>query len=77
MSFNDIGEIIKWETKGRHDRFEGRWREVEQIGYRSNYQEISGVKVPLNFEIEKILPDGTHEVFWKGEIKDIQFDILP
>ncbi len=73
VGFNNAGEIVRWETDGRYDRLDGRYRKVKHIAYRSNYREISGVRVPLDFRVEKILPDGTREIFWHGTIEDVRF----
>lgn len=72
--FNEAGEITKWVTEGRYEHVNGNYRKIGTIGYRSNYREIDGVKVPMKFVIERVLSDGTREVFWKGEVIDIQFN---
>jgi hypothetical protein len=74
--FNKVGEIVKWVTNGRYERCGDSHREVGTIGYRSEYRDINGIKVPMKFVVTRVLPDGTHEVFWKGEVLDIQFNNL-
>ncbi|MCP4024293.1 MAG: hypothetical protein GY729_20800 [Desulfobacteraceae bacterium] len=73
VTFNETGEIIQWATDNRYEKQGKKFRKVSHIGYRSNYQQISGIKVPLDFKVEKVLPDGTREVFWEGTITDIRF----
>lgn len=73
VKFNARGEIVRWETEGRYDRLDGKYRKVKHIGYRSNYRTVSGVKIPFDFKVEKILPDGSREVFWRGSIADVRF----
>jgi hypothetical protein len=73
VGFNILGEIVRWETEGRYDRLEGKYRKVKHVGYRSNYRAVSGVKIPFDFKVEKILPDGTREVFWHGSIAGVRF----
>jgi hypothetical protein len=74
--FNDVGEIIRYESDDRYDRIDGEFYKVGSIAYRSHYKEIKGIKVPTKFLIVRILPDGTHEEFWNGEVTDIQFNDL-
>mgnify|MGYP001555097620 FL=1 len=72
--FNKIGEIIKYESKDRYDRLNNQLKKVGSIAVRSDYKKISGMMIPTRFLITRILPDGTHEDFWKGEITDITFN---
>ena len=74
--FNDVGEIIRYESDDRYDRIDGKFYQVGSIAYRSHYKEIKRIKVPTKFLIVRILPDGTHEEFWNGEVTDIQFNDL-
>jgi hypothetical protein len=72
--FNEIGEIIRYESADRYDKIDGIIQRVGSIALRSIYREINGIKIPTKFSITRILPDGTHEEFWKGEITEIQFN---
>lgn len=74
--FNDAGEIVKYESDDRYDRIDGKLQRVGSVAVRSDYKEIDGIKVPTKFLITRILPDGIHEEFWKGEITDIHFNVL-
>ena len=74
--FNDVGEIIRYESDDRYDRIDGEFQKVGSVAYRSDYKEVDGIKVPTTFLIARILPDGRHEEFWKGKITDIQFNNL-
>jgi len=72
--FSDVGEIIRYESNDRYDRIDDKLQKVGSVAYRSHYKEINGIKVPTRFSIVRILPDGTHEEFWKGEITEIKYD---
>lgn len=72
--FNEVGEIIRYESDDRYERIDDEFKKAGSIAYRSNYQEINGIKVPTKFEIIRVLPDGTKEEFWKGEVTSIQFN---
>ncbi|GAH16372.1 unnamed protein product, partial [marine sediment metagenome] len=74
--FNDVGEIVKYESDDRYDRIDGKLQRVGSVAVRSDYKNIDGIKVPTKFLITRILPDGTHEEFWKGEITSIHYNIL-
>jgi hypothetical protein len=71
---NEGGEITKWVTEGRYEKVGDVYRQVGTIGHHSNYQEVDGIKVPMKVVVERVLSDGTREVFLDGEIQDIQFD---
>ena len=72
--FNEIGEIIRYESTDRYDKIDGTFQKVGSIAERSGYQEINGIMIPTQFLITRILPDGTHEDFWKGTVTEIQFN---
>ncbi|RPI74703.1 MAG: hypothetical protein EHM45_17705 [Desulfobacteraceae bacterium] len=74
--FNDTGEIVKYESDNRYDKIDGKLQKVGSIAVRSHYREFNGVKIPTQFLIARILPNGEYEEFWKGEITDIGYDIL-
>jgi len=74
--FNDAGEIVRYESDDRYERIDGKFQKAGSVAVRSHYKEIDGIKVPTKFLITRILPDGTHEGFWKGEVTDIQFNVL-
>ena len=74
--FNDAGEIVRYESDDRYERIGGKFQKAGSVAVRSHYKEIDGIKVPTKFLITRILPDGTHEEFWKGEVTDIQFNVL-
>lgn len=74
--FNDLGEIVKYESDDRYDRIDGKFQKVGSVAVRSHYKEIDGIKVPTKFLITRILPDGTHEEFWKGEVTNIHYNML-
>jgi hypothetical protein len=76
VCFSEVGEIIRYESNDRYDRIDGIFHQVGSIAYRSHYREIDGIKVPTQFLVVRILPDGTHEEFWKGEVTSIQFNNL-
>jgi hypothetical protein len=72
--FDEGGAITKWVTEGRYEKVGDVYRQVGTIGHHSDYQEVDGVKVPMKVVVERVLSDGTREVFLDGEIQDIQFD---
>jgi hypothetical protein len=74
--FNEVGEIIRYESNDRYDRINGTYHRVGSIAYRSHYREIEGIKVPTQFLDLRILPDGTHQEFWKGKETAIQYNNL-
>ena len=74
--FNDAGGIVRYESDDRYERIDGKFQRAGSVAVRSHYKEIDGIKVPTKFLITRILPDGTHEEFWKGEVTDIQFNVL-
>ena len=41
--FNDVGEIIRYESDDRYDRIDGKFYKVGSIAYRSHYKEIKGL----------------------------------
>lgn len=71
--FNELGQIVRYECSDRYDYIDGKVQKTGSIAYRSNYRDINGLKLPMNFEVVRILPDGSKEVFWKGEVTDISF----
>jgi len=72
--FDEGGAITKWVTEGRYEKVGDAYRQVGTIGHHSNYQEIDDIKVPTRVVVERVLSDGTREVFLDGEIQDIQFN---
>jgi len=64
FSFNDVGEIVKYESSDRYNRIDGTFQEVGSIEYRNNYKRIDDIKVPMKFTIVRVLPNGIHEEFW-------------
>ncbi len=74
--FNDTGEIVKYESDSRYDKIDGKFQKVGSFAIRSHYKELNGIKVPTKFLITRILPDGTHEEFWKGQVTDVSYNML-
>ncbi len=74
--FNDRGEIVKYESDNRYDKIDGKFQKAGSVAVRSHYKELNGIKVPTKFLLTRILPDGTHEEFWKGEVTDISYNML-
>ena len=64
FSFNDVGEIVKYESSDRYKRIDDTFQEVDAIEYRSNYKKIDDIEVPMKFTIVRVLPNGIHEEFW-------------
>jgi hypothetical protein len=72
--FNKKGEIVKYISNDRYDKFDEGFQKVGSIALRSNYKTINDMKIPTEFAISRVLPDGTKEDFWIGKINHIQFN---
>jgi len=64
FSFNDVGEIVKYESSDHHKRIDGTFQEVDAVECRSNHKKIDDIEVPMKFTIVRMLPNGIHEEFW-------------
>ena len=64
FSFNDVGEIVKYESSDRYKGIDRTFQQLDAIEYRSNYKKIDDIEVPMKFTIVRVLQNGTHEEFW-------------
>jgi Family of unknown function (DUF6920) len=70
--FNDAGEVIEVFTPGRYREVNGNYELTPWCGYFSNYQERSGIRIPLEGYVEWQLP-GENHAYWKGRIVQLEF----
>jgi len=74
FTFNEKGEIIKFVTNDRYMEADGKYFKEQWAGYYRNYQEIEGMKIPTEGEVEWNLSDKDLS-YAKLKITDIQYNI--
>ncbi len=74
FTFNKKGEIIKFVTNDRYMEVDGKYFKEQWGGYYRNYQEINGIKIPTEAEVEWNLYDRDLQ-YVKLKITDIQYSI--
>jgi hypothetical protein len=74
FTFNEKGEIIKFVTNDRYMEVDGKYFKEQWGGYYRNYQEINGIKIPTEAEVEWNLYDRDLQ-YVKLKITDIQYNI--
>ncbi len=74
FTFNEKGEIIKFVTNDRYMEADGKYFKEQWAGYYRNYQEIEGMKIPIEGEVEWNLSDKDLQ-YAKLKITDIQYNI--
>ena len=74
FTFNEKGEIIKFVTNDRYMEADGKYFKEQWGGYYRNYQEIEGMKIPIEGEVEWNLSDRDLQ-YAKLKITDIQYNI--
>ena len=74
FTFNEKGEIIKFVTNDRYMESDGKYFKEQWAGYYRNYQEIEGMKIPIEGEVEWNLSDRDLP-YAKLKITDIQYNI--
>ena len=74
FTFNEKGEIIKFVTNDRYMESDGKYFKEQWAGYYRNYQEIEGMKIPIEGEVEWNLSDKDLP-YAKLKITDIQYNI--
>ena len=74
FTFNEKGEIIKFVTNDRYMEVDGKYFKEQWGGYYRNYQEINGMKIPIEAEVEWNLSDRDLQ-YVKLKITDIQYNI--
>ena len=74
FTFNEKGEITKFVTNDRYMEVDGKYLKEQWGGYYRNYQEIEGMKIPIEGEVEWNLSDRDLQ-YVKLKITDIQYNI--
>jgi len=74
FTFNEKGEIIKFVTNDRYMEVDGKYFKEQWGGYYRNYQEVDGMKIPIEAEVEWNLSDRDLQ-YVKLKITDIQYNI--
>jgi len=74
FTFNEKGEIIKFVTNDRYMEVDGKYFKEQWGGYYRNYQEIEGMKIPTEGEVEWNLSERDLQ-YAKLKITDIQYNI--
>jgi len=74
FTFNEKGEIIKFVTNDRYMEADGKYFKEQWGGYYRNYQEIEGMKIPIEGEVEWNLSDKDLQ-YAKLKIDEIQYNI--
>ena len=74
FTFNEKGEIVKFVSNDRYMEVDGKYFKEQWAGYYRNYQEIEGMKIPIEGEVEWNLSDRDLP-YAKLKITDIQYNI--
>lgn len=74
FTFNEKGEITKFISNDRYMEVDGKYFKEQWGGYYRNYQEIEGMKIPIEGEVEWNLSDKDLQ-YAKLKITDIQYNI--
>ena len=74
-TFNELGEIIKFESKDRYMEIDGNYSKETWSGYFRNYREINDIKIPTEGEVEWNLGDKDLP-YAKLKITDIEYNIF-
>jgi len=74
FTFNEQGEITKLVSNDRYMEVSGKYFKEQWGGYYKNYQEIDGMKIPIEAEVEWNLSDRDLQ-YAKLKITDIQYNI--
>lgn len=75
FTFNEKGEIIKFVSNDRYMESDGKYYQQQWTGYYRNYQEIEGIKIPTEGEVEWNLPD-RNLPYARLKITEIQYNIM-
>src|ERR1051325_9460462 len=73
VTFGAGGLVESVYTPARMRDVEGRAIPTPWRGRFTRYEERDGMRIPLAGEVEWLLPDGP-QVYWRGEITDVQFE---
>lgn len=73
FQFNDKGEIVRVSTPARYRDVEGTAVPTPWAGTFGSYEEIDGMRVPMEGEVEWTLPEGRLS-YWRGRIAGLRYD---
>lgn len=73
FQFNATGEIVRVSTPERYRDVEGTAVPTPWVGTFRSYQEVDGMRVPAEGEVEWILPEGRLS-YWRGRIVRAEYD---
>jgi hypothetical protein len=73
FQFNAAGEVVRVSTPGRFRDVEGVGVPTPWAGTFSNYEEIDGLRVPREGEVEWTLPEGRLS-YWRGKVTRCQYE---
>ena len=73
FSFNDAGEVTRIFTPGRYQYVKGKYEITPWLIHLRNYQEFSGIRIPVEAEVEWVHPEGSF-CYYKGRIVGIEYD---
>lgn len=73
FQFNDKGEVVRVSTPARYRDVEGTAVPTPWAGTFGDWQEVDGMRVPMEGEVEWILPEGRLS-YWRGRIAGIRHD---
>jgi hypothetical protein len=73
FTFNeqDLIETVRAEARGR--KVGGKVIPTPWYGRFWNYEERSGMQIPLNGEVAWLLPDGA-KLYWRGRLTEISYE---
>lgn len=75
FTFGETGEITDIFTQKRFYETKGEYKLFPWAGRFRDYQEKSGMMIPMSGEVEWLLPEG-RAPYWKGEIVDARYDFV-
>src|SRR5690606_14605749 len=72
VHFAPSGEIVRVEAE-RYRDVDGVGVPTPFVGHFRDYAEVGGMRIPLEGEVEWILPEGRLS-YWRGRIERIEYD---
>ncbi len=73
FSFSESGEVTGISAPVRYREVNGRYEPTPWAGRFWNYEERSGMMIPVEGEVEWQMPEGA-EPYWRGRIVDASYD---
>lgn len=73
FTFNESGEILSFFAPARIYSTKGETKELPWVGRLWNYQERSGMMIPLEGEVAWQMPEGDAP-YYKGKMVDVQYN---